>query len=246
MHLDTDSIQRLLHGELTPSHDVAARSHLERCAECRGAVARATSEEDEVFRALRSLDHPAPRPDYRSIRSRGASRRPEWWRLAASVALVLATSGLLYAAPGSPLPGLLRRAATWLDPSPPAAAPGAQTPQTPAPAAGVTVVPTDSFEIVFEAAQSVGVARVTLADSDRLSVRAFGSSVPFDSEVDRLIIRNTGSSSNYEIRLPTSSPLVRLEVGGAVLLTKRGARIYAAAARGTAGDYVITLDPGVE
>lgn len=242
MHLDTDSIQRLLHGELTSSAAAAARRHLDRCDPCRQELTRARTEEEGILQILHHLDHPVPQLDVRSVRFRLDAGRSARRSIAAGIALALVTSGLLYAAPGSPLPGLLRRAASvLLSHTPPAAVPGGKIERGPGPVAGLMVVAPDSFDILFDSAQAVGTVTIIIEQTDRLSVRAFGAPVPFDSEVDRVIIRNRGTASSYEIRIPFGAPVVRLEVSGALLWLKRGSRIHSVVSPETVGYYVLPL-----
>lgn len=242
MHLDTTAVQRLLHGEMDPGTESTARVHLEACSECRDRVSRARIEEEQILAALRSLDHPAPQVDVRSLIWRSRAETRVWWRAAAGIAAVAATSGILYAAPGSPLPDLIRfvteRSASGV-PTPPSAAEQAR-PR--APAAGLTVVPTDSFTIRFEAAQESGAVRIIpTRTTNRLSVRAFGAPVSFDSEVDRVIVHNAGTSNSYEVELPASASLVSIEMGANILLFKRGPRIRSVVPPDVDGQYLVPL-----
>ena len=48
MHLDEETVQRLLHDELEDARGAAARIHLSECGECRALLAQASQEENEM------------------------------------------------------------------------------------------------------------------------------------------------------------------------------------------------------
>lgn len=70
MHLDDESIQRLVHGELATRDEAAATFHLERCAECRLRFSDAKHEEEWIFELLREIDHPVPEADANAVSAR--------------------------------------------------------------------------------------------------------------------------------------------------------------------------------
>src|SRR5918995_1770224 len=108
MHLDEEQVQRALHRELRPDARSAVDDHLSTCPECRSKLLQAESEESWVLERLSTLDHVPPPVTVGSVMAR-ARRSAAWTRLAAGIILALGAAGVAYAAPGSPLPGALRR-----------------------------------------------------------------------------------------------------------------------------------------
>ncbi|MGH7607066.1 MAG: anti-sigma factor family protein, partial [Gemmatimonadales bacterium] len=87
MHLDEEQLQRLLHGELVPSAEAAARHHFATCSLCRERTAQAEREETEVHAWLRHVDHPPPELTAETIAARARGDRLRWERVAAGIAL---------------------------------------------------------------------------------------------------------------------------------------------------------------
>ena len=248
MHLDAEQVQRLLHGELAPQAAAAARTHLDACPDCLTSVRAAEQEESEVMDLLRELDHPVPRVSATDIVARSREHRlgRRWSRLAAAIMLALVGAGAAYALPGSPVPGMLRRAVERLSgreqrvaPAPEARAPGNDDISQ-----GIAVAPGARFVIAFAARQPDGVAIVSLADSADVTVRANGGEATFASELDRLSIGNEGSSAVFRIHIPRSAPRVEILVGGRRALLKDGARVVTDAPRDAEGRYLLSLSAG--
>ncbi|MFL5519133.1 MAG: zf-HC2 domain-containing protein, partial [Gemmatimonadales bacterium] len=197
MHLDEELVQRLLHGESSPGAEMAVRDHLAQCEECRSRLADAEREERWVLERLRRVDRAPPRVLPEAIMSRGRRRAGGWGRLAAGIVLALAAAGAAYAAPGSPVPGVLRRMAEWVGGSsrppiraaPPVATRGGQ--------AGIAVAPGDRLTIAFAVEQPGGAATVSLTDGSDVTVRALGGRTTFTSEVDRLSIEHRGAPGQF-------------------------------------------------
>lgn len=228
MHLDAETTQRVLHGELAASASAEAVAHLAGCASCRADVARARADEEEIFALLGTIDHPRPPADVRRIHER--ARRRHWTlpqRWAAGFLMAAGLAGVAYAVPSSPL----RR---WIEglrhPSAVSIVPQAmpQTiPQAPAAAdlAGVSIAPGPSALVVFLATQSAGEARVALADIPDIEVRGPAGAARFAAGEGRLTIDNTGAAMNYDIRIPRAAARVEIQVAGVRVWLKDGGRV---------------------
>ena len=240
MHPDRERIERLLHGELDPAEEAGLRDHLSSCSYCAGRLADAEREEREIFALLHRLDHPLPSTTASEVAARATPPRTSLPRIAAGFALLMATSGALYALPGSPLPSLVERAREWL-------APGA--PDRPAVAlpyaSGVAVAPGDDLLIEFASGQPRGTLTVRVADAAELSARALGEPVAFDVDIRRLGVRNRGARASYEILVPRAAPAVTIRIGPRLVFRKTGERIWSAVSADGVGDYHLPLSaPG--
>lgn len=237
MHLDDERMQRLLHDELAPPAQAVALEHLETCDTCRARLDDEARAEHRLFTTLQAIDTPPPlRMPHFDARPR-VSRR---W-LAQLVASIggLAIAGIAFAAPGSPLPGLLRRVTqstpTVSAPSPPPAA-------EPATDAGIAVTPGRRLAIDV-ARGSAAVATISLTDSREVILRAVGGRPSFSSGVDRVAIRNVDGVTALFIDIPRTAPYVELRVDGTRVLVKDGPEIATAARRDGAGRYALPLAP---
>lgn len=239
MHLDEAQVQGLLHGELAPAYEVAAREHLEQCDVCRDGVAAAAREEAEVFALLGAVDHPAPVIEAQAIARRAgapSARRLPW---AAGIVVALGVAGVAYAAPGSPLPRLVSALSAWVRPKPEPARPAAPPSPAPSAVAGVAFVPGERLLIVFTSSQSEGAAHVRLTDSAQVVVRAPSGAATFSTDTDRLVIDNRGSAGTFEIQVPRAAPRVEIVVDDTRrLLIERGVLVSNAA---VAVDSVYTI-----
>jgi len=246
-HLDEEQIQRLLHAELAPPAAASARDHLATCAGCNARVGDAEQEEALVLDLLGHLDHPPPLVRVGTVvaaaRAR-AARGPAWGRWAAGILLALGAAGVAYAAPGSPLRGLVRRLVTWTDGTPRRTVSSSSAPQvagTEDVTGGIAVAPGDRFTIAFSADQPGGVAAVSLSEGGDVVVRALGGAATFGSDVDRLSIANDGSSARFQVEIPRQAPWVDIRVAGRGVLSKRGARVRAEGERDADGRYLVPL-----
>lgn len=238
MHLDTEQLERLLHGELDPAQEGLLRSHLRVCSYCAGRLEQAAEEERQVFAALRWLDHPVPEVSAEAITSRRSPGQVGLRRVAAGVVLVLAGTGALYAVPGSPLPGMLHEVLTGNAPAEPASPETSQ-----AYSSGVAVAPGDDLDLVFASWQERGHATVRLVDAGELTIRALGEPVAFDVGIRRLTIANRDATADYEILIPRTAPSVRIHVGGTLIMRKDGERIYSPSAVDGTGVLRLPLRP---
>jgi hypothetical protein len=237
VHLDEESIQRLLHGELTPNVAASAREHVITCATCRARVADAEQEEAWVLDRLTHLDHPPP--PIRAAATMVGRPRPAWGRWAAGILLVVGVAGAAYAAPGSPLPGLVRRVADWIAGSRPDAVLEAPPQRAQDVSRGIAVAPGNRFTIVFAAEQRGGGAMLSLTDSTDVVVRAIGGAATFTSDVDRLSVDNRSSSARFVLAIPRRVPHLEIWVGGHRVFSKTGSRIVSRGRRESADQFFI-------
>ncbi|MBA3317098.1 MAG: zf-HC2 domain-containing protein, partial [Gemmatimonadales bacterium] len=149
MHLDDERLQRLLHGELEPGADRLVRQHLAGCDACRVLVDAARADEARIFGLLREVDHPLRVADPRAMLAGRDVPRVGWERWAAGFLLVALAGGVAYAAPGSPLPGVLATLVERVAPDRPA--PGGQPSEAEGrpSGAGIAVAPGKKLTIRF-------------------------------------------------------------------------------------------------
>lgn len=234
MHLDEEQVQRLLHHELPPAAETAARAHLAACSDCRGRAAEAERDEQEVHALLRALDHPVPRLDPESVAARARAHGfvPPRVRWAAGILLALGLAGVAYAAPGSPLRRWAQAVAERLGGSSrrPPVAPTALIPDS---GAGIAVVAGPELVILFTAPQPAGQAQVSLTDGAEVVVRAPIGAATFTFDVGRLVIDNRGSSATFTIQIPHAAPLVEIRVAGQRVFLKEGPHVV--------GPYLFSL-----
>ncbi len=237
MHLDDERLQRVLHDDLDPAARVAALEHLEVCEACRARLDDEAREEGRLFAALRAIDTPAPMRVL-ALDGRSSWRRRWWARVAAAVAGV-AIAGIAYAAPGSPLPALLRRVTL----SPRRTVPITNPPPapTPQPYAGIAVAPGPRLVIDVAAGADTATATVSLIDGGEVILRATGGRPLFQSDVDRVAIRNVEGVTALFIDIPRTALRVELRIGGARALLKEGPEVMTVGARDAAGRYVLPL-----
>lgn len=244
MHLDAEQVERLLAGELGAQTERPIRQHLTQCEACRDLVARADRETSEIHALLREVDHAPPRIDARRVMARVGAHRMGWRQWAAGIVLVLASAGVLYAAPGSPLPRWLAAAVDWVGnrvepaPSPPPAAP--ETPGV----VGIAVDPGPNLIIAFTTSQPAGQVRVLLTDSEEVVVRAPSGAATFTSHVARLVIDNQAQVATFDIQVPRGAPRVEIQVNGSRIFLKEGHRITTDDSTAQISPYLLPLHPG--
>jgi hypothetical protein len=244
MHLDEETIQRLLGSDADPTLATSAEEHLASCAECRSRLDDARREEGWIFDQLRQLDHVPPEVSARGIIA-GSRRKPGWARLAASVVLAAGIAGVAYAAPGSPLPRFVSRIVALISPPPgPPASPAGKASQPAPPAqAGIALDPGGHLIIAFVSYQSGDTAVVSLLDGDDAVVEASGGTTTFNSEANRLLIQHSGAPARFRISIPRSAPSVQLTVGGRSILVKQKGKLTADVLPDSLGRYVFPLHP---
>jgi anti-sigma factor RsiW len=236
MHLDDETIQRWIHGELDPDAKRTASAHLTECADCRQRLAHAELEDQWIRRRFELMDHPVPAVSPSAIfRARRASLRLRW---AAGILLTCTVAGAAYAAPGSPLPRWLHRARVWVS-GPVSAVPTIATP--PAITSGISVPIEPRLVIHFAAPQTAGVLRVALVDTGSVAIRVTNGVASLSSAPGALGVANRGSLADYEIDIPRASPWIDIDVGGKTLLQKRDSLIRTGVTLDSAGHYVLPL-----
>lgn len=241
MHLDEETLQRLLHGELAGPGESRARTHLASCRECARRLEEAAREEERIFGLLETLDHAPPATGPESILAGGPA--PERWRsrIAAGVAFLLVVGGIAVAVPGSPVRDWVRGA---LRGEPPPAAVEADRPGEES-VAGVSVDPGELIEVAFEESQERGRILVRLVRAPELQVRIHGGSPGIRVHSDRIVVANAGSAASYEILVPESAPRVRVRVGARVLFEKEDEEARAPTTRSEEG-WVLPLRPDAD
>ncbi len=207
-HLDEETIQRALHGELDSAVEPAVREHIATCVECADLLADAEREERRVHGLFESLDHEIPAIQAEAIVEK-ASRRQRWRPLAAAaITLLIVAGGLAYALPGSPFRAWIHSALSGDSPREDTTVPSFSTGSS-----GVSLEPGDSLNVVFESPQETGTVHVSLTPSREVHVRILGDGSGFSVEPDRLRIANAGSSASYRLEIPGAAPRVRVLVG---------------------------------
>lgn len=252
MHLDEEQVQRLLHGELSGAADKSAREHLAGCPTCRERIALARREEDDVHALLRELDHRPPRVRAGALVLAAHGRGAAWRRRAAGLLVAMGVAGAAYALPGSPVPRWVESVVERIGSlgGPPARTPAAPPPEaTPSPlliepesTGGIAVAPGRALLILFTSAQDEGRVLVSLSDGAEVRVLAPAGAATFTTDVNRLLIDNTGSTATFTIEVPRAAPRVEVRVAGKRIFLKEGPRVTAEPAA-SAGSYSIPLAP---
>lgn len=241
MHLDQEGIQRFLHGELSDDDAREAKAHLESCEACEILVDQAQDQEEEIFGVLKNLDHHLPEPDLGRILARGKRTASHPVRWAAGIALALGFTSVAYAAPGSPLPGLLDRVVDRLRPS--VLAPENESIRRPTEAAtsGVVVVPGAAFSVRFSSHQDSDHAAIELVDGNAVAIRALYGSPEFTYGIDEVLVDNEDPGTNFELEIPHSATRVVVLVEGDTVFVKDGNRITAPVRMDADGRYLLSL-----
>jgi hypothetical protein len=229
MHLDDAQVAGLVDGELG-SGAGAVRAHLAECAECRARVEAAGWEVDWLDRRLRTLDHDPPAVTAAALARRATAPRAGWrWRWAAGVALAVGFAGVAWAAPGSPLPGLVRRLTEWASRGSPVAPAPVATPDPDrrGDAAGISVQPGAELVIEFGSSPAGGRIDVELTDGAEVVVRGPAGAATFTSEEERVVVEREGPPAAFEVQVPHTAPRVEIRAGATRLFLKAGDSITA-------------------
>jgi len=193
-----------------------------------------------VFGLLRRLDHPAPQVSADTIRATSPRRAPGWARAAAGILLALAVGGVAYAAPGSPLAGVVHRLVEWVSRA--TQEPAETPPSVPGgPQAGIAVPPGDRLTIVFPADLPDAIATVVLTDGTEVVVRAVGGAASFNSDVDRLSVEQAAAPARFEIHIPHVAPRVEIRIGERRVFLKGAAGVSTEFRPDAEGRYLIPL-----
>lgn len=234
MHLDAETLERVLHGELDADSEAAAREHLSECRACEAALEESRLREQRVFGLFEALDHEAPRLDWEVVERAGPGRSARLL-IAASIAFVLA-AGVLYALPDSSLRGWIDQLGGGPPPTEAEVTPGAGRSVS-----GLSIRPAAPFEIVFVGGQESGVIRLELVATPEVEIRVVGPPVDLESGPDRITVSNLGSRSSYAIRLPETGPPITVRVGDAAVFVKSDVGLETAVPPTASGEYRIDL-----
>jgi anti-sigma factor RsiW len=240
MHLDRDQVELALDPGVRQGSEVD--QHLRTCSECQARLDQARQEDAWIRERLGTLDHVLPPITARSVVARAGRSWRGWQRLAASFILALAAAGAAYAAPGSPLPGLIRRLVHGPVPAP-SSRETPPLPDTRISQAGIAVAPGDRLTIEFASPEPGDTAVVSLSDDSEVTIRASGGKTTFASEPNGLIVRQSGGPARFEILVPRDARWVKLAVGQRRLWLKAGARVDGSGSSGGGGRYVLPLSP---
>lgn len=237
-HLDEELVQRQVHAELRVSEREAVERHLSACATCQARVAEAAREDQWLMGVLERLDHPAPAITARGVITAAGHGRGALGRWAAGLLLLVGTTGVLYAMPGSPLRAWVAGVAQSL------IAPRADHPPLPSeepfPAErGIAVAPGARFVIQFAPDKQQGQLSLSLTPGDEVVIRSRGPGVTFTSEAGRLVVTNAGPAADFVVELPDDAPWIELRIGERRLALKQDRRLDLPA--DSAGHWTIPL-----
>lgn len=240
MHLDREQVELALDPGVRQGSDV--EQHLRSCSECQARLDQARREEAWIRERLGMVDHVLPPITARSVVARAGRSWRGWQRLAAGIVLALAAAGAAYAAPGSPLPGLISRVVHGVAPTarPDEAPP---TPDARPSQSGIAVAPGDRLTIEFASPEPGDTAVISLSDDSEVTIRASGGKTTFASETDRLVVRQSRAPARMEIRIPRAAPAVELKVGERLILTKRSSMVTTDVEPDSAGRYLLPIAP---
>jgi anti-sigma factor RsiW len=240
MHLDDESLERLLHGELDPGLVSTARSHLASCPSCEARLEESRALESRLFGLLGTLDHEAPGIDWNSALNPPSTRARAGSRIAASIAFLLLAGGILYALPDSPVRGWIDRLRGMDATEAPTPGIGSRS-EIETPVSGLRVRPAGAFEIDFEDSQAIGAIRLRLVRTPEVEIRVLGSPVRLESGTDRVSVSNANSQSSYEILVPESAASIRLRVDGKEVFLTQWGEVQSAGLPDSTGFYVLDL-----
>ncbi len=232
MHVDRDTLEKMLSGDLGLEEQITAEYHLESCATCRGRL-----EENELFQLLVLVDDPAPAVDPGDIIARAERRRPAGFgRWAAGVLLTFGAAGAVYAAPGSPVP-------RWFE-----ALSGdfgdraSQVPEyrtAPPDVAGIVVPFDERLEIELRP-QPSGTISIVLVEASEVTVEAVNGPATFDSRAEQLIVE-AGTTTDYRITIPRDAQRIEVFVGGTAVFRLEAGQIETTARQDASGRYSVAF-----
>jgi hypothetical protein len=239
-HLDEEQLERLLHRELAPALEAAAREHVAGCTDCHARLVAAEREWQETADLLGKLDHGVPRIPAGAVIAK--ARGVVWGRRVAGVLIALGLAGAAYAMPGSPLPVWVETVARLVRGGPDTP-PGPQVSPIPDPGeAGIAVDPGRDLIIAFTPPPVEGEARVVWSPGRSVVVRTLAGSATFSSDPNRLEVHSQGVAA-FAIEVPLDAPRVEIQVGGRRVFLKEGSRVTTGPAVETAGGFLLRFGP---
>ncbi len=148
---------------------------------------------------------------------RSMSRGMLW---AASIAGLLSAALVAAAIPGSPVRTAVQELIdSWSDTSP-----GTTTTTTSSSlGVGVSMMPGQELEIIFEATQTQGSLDILLEKTDKATIEVEGGNVGLDVGVHSVTVQNRDAVASYRIVLPEDLPHVLIRVGNRTIFLKQGA-----------------------
>lgn len=240
MHLDDETLERLLHGELDPGPEATVRRHLASCPSCEARLEESRALESRLFGLLGTLDHEAPEIDWNSALPPPPTRAKAGSRIAASIAFLMLGGGILYALPDSPIRGWIDRL-RGKDATEASTSDIGSRSEIETPVSGLSLRPAGAFEIDFNDSQATGAIRLRLVQTPEVEIRVLGSPVGLESGPDRLSVSNANSRSSYEILVPESAASIRVRVDGEEVFRTRRGEVQSAGLPDSAGFYVLDL-----
>jgi hypothetical protein len=161
-------------------------------------------------------------------------------RWAAGILIALGVGGVAYAAPGSPLPRVVRSVIHRFAPARLQQPADSLKARPSGSQSGIAVAPGSRLAVVFLGAPH-DTALVSLSDSAELMVRVVGGTASFSSEPERLTVTRQGPAAKLELTIPRDAQLVEVWRGGQRVLLKQGPRLVTQARPGPDGRYRLPL-----
>ena len=229
MHLDQDTLESMVTGDLELETRIAAEAHLATCDACRGLL-----QDREIAGLLHHLDEPAPDVSVHDLIVRAEQRRmPSHLRWAAGVLLMAMAAGAAYAAPGSPVQRWIGGLTATAD------VPVPGSPSEPRYVAGVVVPLVNRLEIELRP-QATGTIDVVLDEVPDVTVEAVNGPATFDSQAERLVVEGA-QGPDYRITIPGDAVLVEVLVGATSVFRLESGEVVTIARSVAAGRYQIAF-----
>ena len=242
MHLDEETIQRLLHGELSPELGGAAGEHMNGCPMCRALLEEARREEEEVFGLLTGLGHPVPSVTVADIQARTLRAGTYWFRWAAGIIAALGITTAAYASPGSPLPAWIDEILGRSETEGEAGTPSTGQQEEAGPGGGIAVSPGASLTVLFESPDEGGTIAITVEEGlTEIQVEAAVGRATFISDLGSLRVEAESLSAEFLVKIPSSAPSVIIKVDGETVFSRQGADTATDASQDDQGRWMIGI-----
>ncbi|NNF27455.1 MAG: hypothetical protein HKN73_09565 [Gemmatimonadetes bacterium] len=210
MHLDQETLSRLVDGELPDDEVRWAEIHLAECTACSARKGDLVATDDLVSSLLPYADDPTPHVDPAELIRRArpaAPRRLQRW--AAALILTAAGAGAAYAAPGSPLPALLGRGDDQRT--------GTEFRQEePEPSSSGLVLPLDQpLTVRLEGITGPGALIVTTGTGPGIAIESTRAGVSFESEAGVITVsQQQASAGDFRLNVPPEASSARIVLNG--------------------------------
>lgn len=231
-HPADGDLRAFLDEELAASLRQELEQHLATCAACRDRLSAIRADVAQTD-ALLDLLAPPPLHIHADTVMRSARRSRRWWvGIAALLALTIAT--IAGATVGRPyVRALVEKVRGGAE------QPTASPPLRRAGQAGIAFAPGPTTDLVFEARQSSGTMRVSLADTTDVMIDPT-SMVTYRVSPGGVIVHNRNSDASYSVVIPRRAAHVRITIAGRLVLEKLGPDVTSGPAA-TAGGYSIEM-----